>query len=139
MMRSKLWPAFALFAALPCGGHAQQKEEPGSREAIARATTEPRFLSPWVAAVPDSDKVPSPTKYLGHIAGAPGELTHATKLYGYLRALAAASPRAHLQTIGKTEEDRDIMLVAIADEAGIRDLARLKAANAALADPRVTT
>jgi hypothetical protein len=40
--------------------------------------------------------------------------------------------------IGKSEEGRDILMLAIADEAGIRDLDRLKAATAALADPRRT-
>src|ERR1700752_3235496 len=55
-----------------------------------------------------------------------------------MRALAAASPRVHVETIGRTEEGREILLVAIADEAGIRDLERLKAQAAALADPRRT-
>src|SRR4029453_15393337 len=41
-------------------------------------------------------------------------------------------------TIGKSEEGRDIVMLAIADEQGIRDLDRLKAATAALADPRKT-
>lgn len=118
---------------------APDRAEPGSIEAIAQFTTEPQFLSPWVAYVPASDTVPSPTKYLGHLVGAPGELTHAAKIQGYVRALAAASPRVHVETIGKTEEGRDIVLVVIADEAGIRDLDRLKAATAALADPRRTT
>ena len=108
-------------------------------EGIARFTTEPRFLSPWVAYVPASDTVPSPTKRLGHLVGAPGELTHAGAIQAYVRALAAASPRVHVETIGRTEEGRDIVLVAIADEAGIRDLARLKGATAALADPRRTS
>ena len=113
--------------------------EPGSAEAIARFTTEPRFLSPWVAYVPASEKVPSPTKHLGHLVGAPGELTHAGTIQAYMRALAAASPRVHVETIGRTEEGREIILVAIADEAGIRELDRLKAATAALADPRRTS
>ena len=39
------------------------RPEAGSAEAIARFTTEARFLSPWVASVPASDTVPSPTKY----------------------------------------------------------------------------
>src|SRR5713101_5845788 len=118
---------------------APDRAEPGSIEAIAQFTTAPQFLNPWVAYVPASDTVPSPTKYLGHLVGAPGELTHAAKIQGYVRALAAASPRVHVETIGKTEEGRDIVLVVIADEAGIRDPARLKAATAALADPRRTT
>ncbi len=41
-------------------------------------------------------------------------------------------------TIGHSEEGRDILMLAIADETGIRDLDRLKAATAALADPRRT-
>ena len=36
--------------------------EPGSVEAIAAATTDPRFLSPWVAYVPASATVPSPAR-----------------------------------------------------------------------------
>jgi hypothetical protein len=112
--------------------------EPGSVDTIARLTTEPRFLSPWVSYVPASDRVPSPEKFLGYLAGAEGKLTHAEAIQGYMRALAASSPRVHVESIGTTEEGRDIVLVAIADEAGIRDLDRLKAATAALADPRRT-
>jgi Zinc carboxypeptidase. len=70
--------------------------------------------------------------------GAPGELLGTEKTYAYARALAAASPRVRVFTIGRSEEGRDIILIAIADEAGIRDLKRLKAATAALADPRRT-
>jgi hypothetical protein len=112
--------------------------EPGSIEAIAAATTEARFLSPWVAYLPESATVPSPRDFLGRIAGAPGELADTAKAQGYFQALAAASPRVKLYTIGKSEEGRDIVTLAVADEAGIRDLGRLKAATAALADPRTT-
>ena len=115
------------------------RPEPGSSEAIARFTTEARFLSPWVASVPWSDTVPSPTVFLGHVAGAAGELTPTPQIHAYMRALATASPRVRTETLGRTEEGRDILLVAIADEAGIRDLPRLKDATARLADPRRTT
>ncbi|MCX6569119.1 MAG: M14 family zinc carboxypeptidase [Candidatus Aminicenantes bacterium] len=113
--------------------------EPGSVEAIAKFTTEARFGNPWVAYVPASDTVVSPTKYLGHVVGAAGELSSTADIYGYFRKLAETSPRVRVETIGKSEEGRDILLVAVADEAGIRDLARLKEATAALADPRKTT
>ncbi len=112
--------------------------EPGSIEAIAEYTSERRFLSPWVAYIPASDSVPSPTTVLGHVIGAPGEMTRSEKIVDYVRALSAASPRVHVETIGISEEGRDIVLVVIADEEGIRDLDRLKAASAALADPRLT-
>jgi hypothetical protein len=110
--------------------------EPGSREAIAAATTEPRFLSPWVAEVPDSATVPSPTKFLGHVAGAPGELTRTAKIYGYYRALAAASPRVKVEVIGTSEEGREILLVIVGDEASLEDLDRARDDMAILADPR---
>jgi hypothetical protein len=112
--------------------------EPGSVEEIARATTEPRFLSPWVAYLPASATVISPRAFLHRIPGAPGELVDSAQAYAYCRALAASSPRVRLFTIGRSEEGRDIVLLAIADEQGIRDLDRLKAATAALADPRRT-
>jgi hypothetical protein len=112
--------------------------EAGSIEEISKATTELRFLSPWVSYLPASGTVPSPRAFLGRIPGAPGELVDSAKAYAYCRALAAASPRVRIFTIGRSEEGRDIILLAISDERGINDLDRLKAANAALADPRKT-
>jgi hypothetical protein len=113
--------------------------ESGSMEAIANFTSEPRFLSPWVAYVPTSTTVPSPTSFLGHLVGAPGELTRSAKIVEYVRKIAGASPRVHVETIGMSEEGRDIVLVAIADEVGIKNLDQLKVASAALADPRKTS
>ena len=110
--------------------------EPGSIEEIAKATTEARFLSPWVSYLPASSTVPSPRAFLGRIAGAAGELVDSAKAYAYSRALAAASPRVRVFTIGRSEEGRDIILLAIADEKGIQSLDALKSANASLADPR---
>src|ERR1700736_3230581 len=112
--------------------------EPGSVEAIAKATTDPHFLSPWVSYLPQSSTVVSPQRFLGRIPGAPGEFVDSAKAYAYCRALAASSPRVRAFTIGRSEEGRDIMMLAIADERGIRDLDRLKAVTAALADPRPT-
>ena len=112
--------------------------EPGSVQAIAAATTDPHYISPWVSYIPQSDAIPSPEKFLGRIMGAPGELLGTEKAYAYARALAAASSRVRLFTIGHSEEGREILMLAIADEAGIRDLDRMKGATAALADPRRT-
>ena len=127
------------------GGHALAQSavsadvpEAGSAEAISVATGDSHFLSPWVSSVPQSASVPSPEKFFGRIMGAPGEFVDSAKAYAYCRALAAASPRVRVFNIGRSEEGRDIITVAIADEAGIRDLDKLKAATAALADPRRT-
>src|SRR6267378_2049513 len=112
--------------------------EPGSVEEIAQATTEARFLSPWVAYLPASASVVSPRTFLHRIPGAAGELVNSSTAYGYCRALAGSSPRVRLFTIGRSEEGRDIVMLAIADEQGIQELERLRAATAALADPRRT-
>ncbi|HXO15155.1 MAG TPA: M14 family zinc carboxypeptidase, partial [Steroidobacteraceae bacterium] len=112
--------------------------EPGSVEEIAQATTEARFLSPWVAYLPASASVVSPRTFLRRIPGAAGELVNSSTAYGYCRALAGSSPRVRLFTIGRSEEGRDIVMLAIADEKGIQELERLRAATAALADPRRT-
>ena len=141
MMRS-LAAALLLLsaAATPASdaGVAPDTAEPGSIEEIAAATGDPRFLSPWTSYLPASNAVPSPRAFLGRIPGAPGELADTARAHGYCRALAAASPRVRVFTIGRSEEGREILMVAVADEAGIRDLDRLKAATAALADPRRT-
>jgi len=112
--------------------------ESGSVEAIAAATGDGRFLSPWVSYLPKSATVPSPLGFFGRIAGAPGEFVDSRKAYAYCRALASSSPRVRVFTIGRSEEGREILMLAVADEGGIRELDRLKAATAALADPRRT-
>jgi hypothetical protein len=126
VVASALWPAI-LCAEVP---------EPGAREAIAAATTEARFLSPWVADLPDSPTVPSPTEALGHIAGAPGELTRTSAIYAYYRALAKASDRVKVEVIGTTEEGREILLLAVGEPADLRDLDAARDDMAVLADPR---
>ncbi|HLY51962.1 MAG TPA: M14 family zinc carboxypeptidase [Steroidobacteraceae bacterium] len=124
-----------LWAQMPT---APDTAEPGSIEEIARATTETRFSSPWVSYLPASPGVVSPRAFWHRIPGAPGELVDSAGAYGYCRALAGSSPRVRLFTIGRSEEGRDILLLAIADEQGIADLERLRAATAALSDPRRT-
>ncbi len=121
-------------------GEAQAPDtpEPGSVEAIAAATTEPRFLSPWVSYVPHHPNVPSPTKHLGHIVGAPGELSNTAKIYSYYRALAQATRRVRVETIGKSEEGREILLVVVGDERSLDELERHRQSMADLADPRKT-
>jgi hypothetical protein len=120
---------FFLFAQIAAGQKPEtiaDTPEPGTTEAIAKATTEARFLSPWVSYVPASSKVPSPKKFFGRIMGAPGELANSEKSEAYFRALAENSPRVKFFTIGRSEEGRDIVMIAIADETAIKNLEQLK-------------
>ena len=123
-------------AAAPARAQSPDAEEPGSREAIAAATTEARFITPWVSYVPDKPGVPSPTKHLGHIVGAPGELSNTTQIYSYYRALAAATKRVRVEVIGRSEEGREILLVIVGDEKSLETLDATRQTMAELADPR---
>ena len=99
-------------------------------------TTRPEFLSPLVDHLPVSDSVPSPKEILGHHAGAPRELTYYAEMLEYYRALAAASPRVSMTPIGRTDEDRGMVVVTIASEATLAELERHRRDLARLADPR---
>ncbi|TAL82996.1 MAG: hypothetical protein EPN74_15020 [Rhodanobacter sp.] len=103
---------------------------------ILKFTTEPSFNSPLTEYLPASPTVPTPEKVLGHIAGAPNYLPYSADVYRYFRALAAASPRVKVFSIGKTEEGREMIAVAVADENLLAKLDANKARLAQLADPR---
>ena len=89
--------------------------------------------------LPFSETVPTPLDHLGHIAGAPDVLSYPEEVYSYMRALAAASPRVEVFTIGESEEGREMILVVVGSEESIAGLEANKAALRALADPRITT
>ena len=99
-------------------------------------TTRPEFLSPLVDHLPAGAGVPSPKDVLGHHAGAPRELTYYAEMVEYYQALAAASPRVSISPIGRTDEDRQMVVVTIANEATLANLERHRRDLARLADPR---
>jgi len=103
---------------------------------IAQYTTQPEFNSPLTNYLPASNNVPTPEKVLGDVAGAPNMLPYAEDVYRYFRMLAAASPRVKVFSIGKTEEGREMIAVAIADESLMSQRDANKARLAQLADPR---
>ena len=86
--------------------------------------------------MPASDKVPSPLKFLGYIPGEPGKMTYHKDIVRYLDALDKASDRVTMMKIGETDEGRDMVAVAIADEATIRNLDKYRQITAQLTDPR---
>lgn len=106
---------------------------------IKQYLQDPRVTTELVDHMPASDAVPSPLKFFGRIPGTPGELTYAKDINRYYEALAKASPRAKFWKLGQTEEGRDQVVLAIADENTIRQLDATQAALASLGDPRKTT
>jgi len=113
---------------------AANDEEYGKK--IREFTTEPYFLTDLVDHLPASSTVPSPDKILGHIVGAPDFLTYSKDIYHYYDELAKATPRVKVYRVGKTEEGRDFLLVAVSDEANIAQLDKFRDVTAKLADPR---
>ena len=103
---------------------------------IKEYTTRPEFLSPLVEYLPASKNVPTPKAVIGDIAGAPGKLPYAEEVYQYMRMLEKASPRVKVFSIGKTEEGREMIAVAIASEALIAKLQENGVKLGKLADPR---
>ncbi len=113
--------------------------EPGSVEKIREYTTEPRFLAETVAYVPESETVPSPGDVLGRIVGTPNELSSVSEIYGYYRQLDEASDRVQVETIGRTEEGREILLIAVSDAENVAQLDHWREITGRLADPRAVS
>ena len=105
-------------------------------KAIRQYTTDPHFSSPLVDYLPASSTVPTPMKTLGVIAGAPDVLPYAEDVSKYFRLLAASSPRVKVVSIGRSEEGREMIAVAVADESLLAQQTENGARLAQLADPR---
>ncbi len=100
---------------------------------ILEYTTDPSFISPLVNYLPASANVPTPEKVLGDVAGAPNMLPYAEDVYKYFRLLAASTPRVQVVTIGHSEEGREMIAVAIADESLLKG--RRKITSVSLSSP----
>src|ERR1019366_4931896 len=139
-------PAFLLAGAVCAQAADPAADRPGRdpkqpidsayTQKIREYTTESFFLSPLVDYLPASKTVPTPKATLGDIAGSPNKLAYSKEVYDYMRALAKASPRVRVYSIGTTEEGREMVAVAVASEAIFARLDQNRANLAKLADPR---
>ncbi|HXN23069.1 MAG TPA: M14 family zinc carboxypeptidase [Candidatus Dormibacteraeota bacterium] len=103
---------------------------------IREYTTQPFFSSPLVDYLPASKSVPTPKVVLGDVAGAPGILPYSNQVYEYMRMLEKASARVKVYSIGRTEEGREMIAVAVSSEANLARVEENRARLATLADPR---
>src|SRR5262245_44331088 len=120
------------------GSAAPQKIDEEYTNLIQQNLQDPRITTELVDHLPASDQVPTPLKFFGRAVGTPGELTYAKDIARYYETLARVSPRAKFWKVGTTEEGRDIVLLAIADQATIQSLDRYRDMLGALTDPRRT-
>jgi Zinc carboxypeptidase len=126
-------------AKKPAAAAGPQKQDEEYTKLIKEYLQDSRITTELVDHMPASDTVQSPLKFLGRIPGKPGELTYSKDINRYYEYLAGASKRAKFFKIGKSEEGRDIVLLAIADEATIASLDKYKDMLGQLTDPRKTT
>lgn len=117
-----------------------QAQDPEFAKAYAKWTTEPRYGSPLVDHLPRVAGIPSPKDVLGYYIGQPKTLTYYADALRYYRALEKAAPgRVKIETIGRSDENRELVIVWISSEANMRNLQRNRDNLARIADPRGMT
>ena len=102
-------------------------------------TGDAKYGSPLVDHLPLVKGIPTPKDVLGYYVGAPQKLTYYADILKYYRALAAATPRVKVETIGKSDEGRELVVVWVGSEQNLRALQQNRDNLAKLADPRGRT
>ncbi len=121
----------------PPGRDMRQPVDEAYTAKIKKYTTAPYFSSPLVDYLPAAKGVPTPEAVLGDVSGAPGILPYAEDVYKYMRLLEKALPgRVKVFSIGRTEENREMIAVAVSSEENLKRLDENKARLGKLADPR---
>src|SRR5947199_6381184 len=118
---------------------AQQANDAAYTAKIRELTpTDPKwkFTTELVDHLPASSVVPSPLKVLGYVPGTIGRLSRTEDLNRYFRAVDAASPRVKVFSLGLSEEGREMIIAAVADENTIKRVVDYRNMAARLADPR---
>ena len=113
-----------------------QTQDEDFAKAVKEWTTQPYFISPLVDHLPRVPGIPMPKDVLGYHIGAPGKLTYYADALRYYRALAAATPRVRVETIGRSDEDRELVVVWVSADENMTDLQRNRDNLAKIADPR---
>jgi len=116
-----------------------QKQDPTFAKSYKEWLPNPKLGSPLVDHLPLVDGIPTPRDVLGYHVGAPRRLTYYADLLRYYRALAAATPRVRVETIGRSDEGRELVVVWVSSEANMAALDANRKNLATIADPRSRT
>ena len=114
----------------------KQTQDEDFAKAYRDWTSEPRYGSPLVDHLPRVPGIPMPKDVLGYHVGAPRTLTYYDNILKYYRALAAATPRVRIETIGKSDENRELVVVWVSSDANMKNLQQNRDNLARIADPR---
>ena len=113
-----------------------QAQDEDFAKSVAEWTTAPYYMSPLVDHLPIVKGIPSPKDVLGYHVGAPAKLTYYDDILKYYRALAAATPRVKVESIGRSDEDRELVVVWVSSDENIKNLQKNRDNMARIADPR---
>ena len=116
-----------------------QPQDPDFAKSVKEWTTQPYFISPLVDHLPLVKGIPTPKAVLGYHVGAPYKLTYYADILKYYRALAAATPRVKIETIGKSDEGRELVVVWVSSDENIKNVQKNRDNLAKIADPRGQT
>src|SRR2546423_13265656 len=78
----------------------------------------------------------SPSDFLHLNIGSDKVLADYKQISSYFNALAAASPRVRIETLGKTTLGEDEIMAIISSEENMRNLEKIRGTAARLSDPR---
>lgn len=133
--------ATALLLLAPCAVGAQVGEQAidtaYTRQIRELTPTHPRysFTTELVNYLPAS-RVPTPLSVLGYVPGTLGRLSYSGEVARYFRAVDSASSRVRVFSMGTSDEGREMIIAAVADDSVIARLDDYRAMAARLADPR---
>ncbi len=113
-----------------------QKQDASFAKDYKEWLVNPKHGSPLVDHLPLVSGIPTPKDVLGYHIGAPKKLTYYADQLKYYRALAAATPRVQVETIGTSDEGRELVVVWVSSDANIKSLAQNREKLAKIADPR---
>src|ERR1019366_3736926 len=93
-----------------------QKQDEEFAKLYKTWTGESNYGSPLVDHLPRVAGIPTPKDILGYYIGAPAKLTYYADILRFYRALAKASPRVKVESIGKSDEGRELVVVWISSD-----------------------
>ena len=115
---------------------ASQPQDEEFAKLVKEWTTQPYYSSPLVDHLPKVAGIPTPKDIIGYHVGAPAKLTYYADALKFYRALAAATPRVKVETIGRSDEDRELVVVWVTSDENMKTLQQNRDNLAKIADPR---
>ena len=118
--------------------YGQQKKDEKYIEKIREFTTDSIYINEIITNFPASDDVPTPMDFFGSVIGADGVLHYTQEIYDYFDELVKKSPRVKVESLGTTEQGKEMRVYFISNSETLEALNEYKGYLNQLSDPRKT-